>query len=197
MFSQFCTVEGFVTALMDEYPTVLRKRKKVFILVVCVVSYIIGFSNITQVNSIITAWITYVYLPHVYLETQFDRCCLFLFQGGLYVFKLFDYYSASGMAILYLVFFETISISWFYGTYCFLIIFIPIILPYDKSHNQHNQSYFLCHPGAERFYQNIEEMIGYRPCAWWKWCWMFFTPMICLVKMVFTDVNTWTWQINS
>ncbi|MED6288910.1 hypothetical protein CHARACLAT_031019, partial [Characodon lateralis] len=33
--------------------------------------------------------------------------------------------------------------------------------------------------GGDRFYLNIEDMIGYKPFFFIKWCWMILTPGIC------------------
>lgn len=36
--------------------------------------------------------------------------------------------------------------------------------------------------GSDRFYLNIEDMIGYKPVFFIKWCWMILTPGICAVS---------------
>ena len=35
--------------------------------------------------------------------------------------------------------------------------------------------------GGERFYDDMENMIGFRINPWLRWCWMIFTPIFCLV----------------
>lgn len=39
--------------------------------------------------------------------------------------------------------------------------------------------------GADRFFHNIEDMIGYPPVPVLKYCWMFVTPLICGVTLLY------------
>ncbi|XP_074025100.1 sodium- and chloride-dependent GABA transporter 2 isoform X2 [Numenius arquata] len=125
--SQFVCVESLVTALVDMYPTIFRKknRRETLILMVSILSYLVGLVMLTE--------------------------------GGMYVFQLFDYYAASGMCLLFVAIFETLCIAWVYG--------------------------------AERFYDNIEDMIGYRPWSIIKYCWLFITPAVCMATFLFSLIK--------
>ncbi|KAG8435904.1 hypothetical protein GDO86_007121 [Hymenochirus boettgeri] len=40
--------------------------------------------------------------------------------------------------------------------------------------------------GADKFYDNIEEMIGYKPGPWMKWSWTVVTPLLCVGSFIFS-----------
>ena len=62
---------------------------------------------------------------------------------------------------------------------------------FEKNHGfQYRMESFVLlslHTGVDRFYRNIEQMIGYRPFIWWKICWAGLVPALCLVSI--PDVN--------
>nr|XP_033809093.1 sodium- and chloride-dependent GABA transporter 2-like isoform X2 [Geotrypetes seraphini] len=43
--------------------------------------------------------------------------------------------------------------------------------------------------GADNFYNNIEDMIGYRPLPLIKYCWLFITPAVCMATFLFSVIK--------
>ena len=52
---------------------------------------------------------------------------------------------------------------------------LSVIFPYSK--------------GSDRFYNNIADMIGYRPFPLMKYCWTYITPFICFVRLYLSHVK--------
>lgn len=105
--SEFCTVEAFITGIIDNWPNILRQQRKKFTLIICCLMFLLGIPMVTQVST---------FLGEKLNKQSF---CLNKFkkqQGGVYIFQLMDTYSASGISILWVCFFQTIAISWIFGT---------------------------------------------------------------------------------
>lgn len=83
--SQFVQVESVVTAIVDLYPDVLRRGRNREIIVGLVCIF------------------------------DFSIGCAMIMQGGMYVFQLFDYFSASGIILLTICCLESLVLSHVYG----------------------------------------------------------------------------------
>uniref|UniRef100_A0A8C4ETS0 Transporter n=1 Tax=Dicentrarchus labrax TaxID=13489 RepID=A0A8C4ETS0_DICLA len=125
--SEFVCLEGLVTSISDMYPSFffMGHRRKLLSLFICVVSFLVGLSMVTE--------------------------------GGLYVFQLFDYYACSGIPLMIFGILECICVGWVYG--------------------------------ADRYYNNITDMINYRPSPYMKYCWRFVTPCVATGILLFSLVK--------
>ncbi|XP_022650591.1 sodium- and chloride-dependent GABA transporter 1-like isoform X2 [Varroa destructor] len=74
-------------------------------------------------------------------------------QGGMYIFQLMDFFSASGVSLCTVVLFEIVGFSYIYG--------------------------------ASRIYENIEDMIGFRPNRFYVFCWLVAAPVVILGMLLF------------
>ncbi|VVC33587.1 Sodium:neurotransmitter symporter [Cinara cedri] len=109
------------------YPQVVLQLPgaRIWAVVFFVMLAMIGIdSEFCNVESFITGltdkWPKYL---HAKRKTFTLLVCVFMFvlsssmvtNGGMYIFQLMDTYSASGISLLWVCFFQTISISWFFG----------------------------------------------------------------------------------
>ncbi|KAK3752231.1 hypothetical protein QZH41_012237, partial [Actinostola sp. cb2023] len=85
-------------------------------------------------------------------------------QGGIYVFNIMDRQSG-GLSLIFVSIFECIVVAWCYGK----------IFPL----------------GADRFCDNIEEMIGQRPNLYFRLCWKYISPLIVTLIFIWSLVS-WT-----
>ncbi|KAL3058718.1 hypothetical protein OYC64_010801 [Pagothenia borchgrevinki] len=51
--------------------------------------------------------------------------------------------------------------------------------------------------GADRHYDNIKDMIGYRPWSYMKYCWQYITPAICVCTFIFSLVKYTPLKFNN
>lgn len=95
-----------------------------------------------------------------------------------------DWFSAHFVVLLFIATFETISVAWVYGET--RVDGFNEDLRVTSVKSSLVTTHIPTHPpGADRFYRNIEDMLGYQVFPVLKYCWLFITPFVCMVRFFF------------
>ncbi|EJW87146.1 hypothetical protein WUBG_01941, partial [Wuchereria bancrofti] len=163
-YTNVCFVrwKAFFTAVIDEFPHLIHGKKygrEFFVLGICIISYLCGLSTVTK--------------------------------GGFYVFQLFDFLcsirlGASMASILRM--YRHFLVCWYIKSSNFLsklnrraILSLSKMIKVSRL-NLSKLSFLL---GIDQWYEYIKSMVGYYPSRWWKFCWVFATPVVCMSVMIF------------
>ncbi|KAL0272952.1 UNVERIFIED_CONTAM: hypothetical protein PYX00_005746 [Menopon gallinae] len=109
------------------YPEVVLKLQGaavwaiIFFIMLAILGVDSEFCNVESfITGVVDNWAS-VIRPHR-MKFAFSVCfVMFLcgipmvFEGGPYLFQLMDFYSASGLSLLWVCFFQTVAISWIFG----------------------------------------------------------------------------------
>lgn len=98
-----------------------------------------------------------------------------ILQGGMYVFQLFDYYSGSRI-ILLIAFFECVAVAYIYGMFSWLLYqrYMHVCVTWFTK-------IIMC-AGVRRFYDNMENMLGFRLNPFMQISWTVTTPLFSIVS---------------
>ncbi|KAG1670924.1 Sodium- and chloride-dependent GABA transporter 2 [Nymphon striatum] len=100
--------------------------------------------------------------------------CVFMFilgipmvsQGGMYLFQLLDNYAVSGITLLFIVFWQTFTVSWIYGKFSVAEL-----------------------QSANKLVDTIKDMTGIKPPIYFVICWKFVSLFIILGIFIFSFVK--------
>lgn len=106
----------------------------------------------------------------------------------MYLLQLLDHHVCSGTTVLLLSLFQSVSIGWVYGQLMKTndTCSCQMMRPNECADNTNVKTCWWrtsLSLGADRFYGNINDMIGYRPFPLMKYCWRYITPLIIFVRI--------------
>ncbi|CAG0887151.1 unnamed protein product [Cyprideis torosa] len=99
--SAFCTVEGFITSMVDLWPDILLKKRKLFTAGVCFFFFLTGIPQVTNVSK------TFIIMSDIMNGN--------ILLGGIYLFTLIDQYGAAGIALMLTALSQSIVFAWIFG----------------------------------------------------------------------------------
>ncbi|KAL7827900.1 hypothetical protein AOLI_G00310520 [Acnodon oligacanthus] len=207
--SQFVSVESLVTAIVDMYPAVFRckNRRELLLLVVSVLSFLVGLIMLMEVRTygpglafiaypravsmmpFSPLWACFFFIMIIFLglDSQFvsvESLVTAIVDMYPAVFRCKNRRELLLLVVSVLSFLVGLIMLMEGGMYVFqlfdyyaasgmCLLFMAIFETVCISWVY----------GADRFYDNIEDMIGYRPGPLIKYCWKFFTPFTCIVSI--------------